>query len=1391
MMYRTTVVLALSVIAWQCGAGAKPAPVVKPAVNEVKTQVPQGQIRAELRNREIAHPALVDFQDLEGWTVAAFDGIEVELERSHEQVLWGQYAAKLTYQEGRPAARFEVRPPHPIPIPGRFTGIDLWVWGTGQQRYYPSELAVWVEDSEGSRHRIKLGGRIGSTWFLMHTTVASPDGSSLNYSTEGSAQPRPIAYPAKLVAAEVFQSRKPPQPHILYLGALSFYEIDCPALDLPPLPDNLHNQPWPTRPETILPSFKGEVRTSIVADGQGYRFEAQGPEETVAYNYVPATGTLSDVTVECGGQRFRPMFEGGICLEGEGKEGLAGKRLPVELVTCRLAREAVTVTWRLQGSGPPVEYSFTFRLWGKSLVVDAASAGTSATEFRFGAADGVEAPKLVQVPYLNASGTDMRVLCTGRLFVFGMLDWYNTDASEPIMQSGILGDQRAAYNGGAIYKKKTDRQRNPLRERAFVTVSSDFHEVLPNIPNPKIDLTDIRRTHLWEFTRGGLPAPDDARRYKSLGMDNLVLSTHSRVWPEGNRFFSQVEADLQVSDQAVIEFSRLLKGLGHTYSLYTDFCDMPPLNPCWDEQYVTLASDGSWAPAWRGTYNPKALYAVRCEARNAPILHEKFGTGAVYCDVHTAVPPWWKVDYDARVSGAGTYRARYEAWAHLVANEARVHGGMCVSEGGAHWMYAGLCDSFGLWRGDGLAVWLRPHLVDFDLLKIHPLSVSVSMCLARAYYAQKPLPQRIREIRSEWFARFHTAVMAFGHVGYLDEWGSASSDDRRRLEGAFKTYYTLAAIQPRYALVPVESISYFDGEKLLSTSDAIRSDAYLRNQIHVTYENDLAFWGNLNLQGKGWSVELNGEQYLLPPGGMLAYQPDELLQYMAIVDGQRVDYVRSPEYRYVDTHDHLLRSVDLTTRGAVAIKSDGERGWWIIPGLSCEDVTLSLASLGVDRQAQFSATAYAPQEHQMGAAEVRVGSGEVTVMPVAAALKYRLTAAAEGGGELQIAPMPAAPEALIGMQIPVTVSVTNTTGQPLRGLVAQCQAAASEVAESMQSAAALEPGQTVQATLAALVPTDTAPGNRCWFKVSVTGQAADRQVTGHAWFDVTAHSVIDVSVAPDSGFVEPGSRQRLAVKLSSNLAEPATASVAWRGPAAMAIERAQQQVELQPGEPATLALEFTAPGDAAVAPLELVVGVLGTEVVVRRWLKTESSEYLVQELWSGDQIAYGQTLRDGREEPLEGIRGQGAFSPSSGGALIDGLGLPGFRSVPPSLGTVHATIPIHLPQAPSELHFRLGFTSATRDGCVFQVQVIDGEEVETVFSQHYADLDKWLPCVADLSKWAGRKVKLKLIADPGPANDRARDVAAWGEPRVIVPGKWLRLNILDSQPGQEGETTAP
>ncbi|MBN1818912.1 MAG: hypothetical protein JW828_16230, partial [Sedimentisphaerales bacterium] len=102
-------------------------------------------------------------------------------------------------------------------------------------------------------------------------------------------------------------------------------------------------------------------------------------------------------------------------------------------------------------------------------------------------------------------------------------------------------------------------------------------------------------------------------------------------------------------------------------------------------------------------------------------------------------------------------------------------------------------------------------------------------------------------------------------------------------------------------------------------------------------------------------------------------------------------------------------------------------------------------------------------------------------------------------------------------------------------------------------------------------------------------------------------------------------------------------------------------------------------------------------------------------------------------------------------------------------GTVFVEYKLKLPE---EKPILLSFANAIRDnnenepasdGVTFRVWV----DQEKVFERH-TDSKVWLPGTADLSRYAGRTILLRLESHPGPKNDTTCDSSYWGEPAITV-----------------------
>jgi hypothetical protein len=94
-----------------------------------------------------------------------------------------------------------------------------------------------------------------------------------------------------------------------------------------------------------------------------------------------------------------------------------------------------------------------------------------------------------------------------------------------------------------------------------------------------------------------------------------------------------------------------------------------------------------------------------------------------------------------------------------------------------------------------------------------------------------------------------------------------------------------------------------------------------------------------------------------------------------------------------------------------------------------------------------------------------------------------------------------------------------------------------------------------------------------------------------------------------------------------------------------------------------------------------------------------------------------------------------------------------------------------------------GIWDSGGDGVVFHIALQDGREIVDVLRQqvdpHHVPSDRrWIPIEVDLSRYAGRPIELMLTTEPSPEGrppDGSYDWALWGEPSVVTPGTFTRL----------------
>ncbi len=314
--------------------------------------------------------------------------------------------------------------------------------------------------------------------------------------------------------------------------------------------------------------------------------------------------------------------------------------------------------------------------------------------------------------------------------------------------------------------------------------------------------------------------------------------------------------------------------------------------------------------------------------------------------------------------------------------------------------------------------------------------------------------------------------------------------------------------------------------------------------------------------------------------------------------------------------------------------------------------------------------------------------------------------------------------------VPEAVSYLLTPTQaPTRPLT--CQRTTAVPGETMVLGPA---GTTVR------IPPDAAVGSQYWH--TLDGQ----------WIDFT----IVPLVVPSFSRTATGYQLQLVSQLPD-----AAGAVVQLGP-----ER--REVDLRAGEPVTLDFAIDPPGDGQVHPLPLTTTV--GELVYQRtwWARTlrglKPLGALPESLETGERLrGQAETTLEGRtmavaqwEERACGNEAKRCLfmhPPYAGGvgyvfALFEPMSVP------------------REPQAALRCLVGKGDGSDSGDGLLFRIAVVDPGGTETIVAEKQWIEHAWTPLEADLSRWGGQQVRIKLITDVGPHDNSSGDWGCWADLRI-------------------------
>ncbi|MCR5381631.1 MAG: hypothetical protein K6G44_11660 [Lentisphaeria bacterium] len=1247
-------------------------------------------------------PALVDFENLDGWTVETENAI-AKFERTREQQLFGKYVGKLTYRyDGKGLPKVIIRPPQPIPVPADYDMIGCWMYGNNW---------AWVTDVSTPRVGVHIlfgvPGQEKEEAVFLKTVDWKEWFLPLRRLTND--QIARLVKPGVTFNGIQITNGKNKADRTLYFDSLTMHKEEFKPLTFKPRPlrgiDMFEGQgtganngpgrlPFPTREDTILPdsAAPGSVNNAK-QDGNAFELTYAGSDGNLVMRYEPKSGRWDDIQMKWNdGAWFQPLFGGGAQFFAWNR-GQAPEK--AELLKAELVGKSIVTTWKYSLGEKNFDATYTMQMKGKTLILDTKSLGGKLGAVAYGGAKGLENPRAFLIPYYDYAAGRPGAVVSGTadkpLFYTAHTDWYRSNASTPWGDSRVA-DGIAYANGGVKYIPKTDGTTNDCFERFFVTVSPKFEETLPNIPNPKSPWKHIAGTHQWRAHGAGNRERDKAYWYNIWrhGMRKCLITDHEVCWRDGGESFTfrTKAAPKKGGDAGMYDYARYMQDtLGFVYGPYNNFTDFAPVNEYWSTDMIARQADNQLQPAWARCYGPKPQYAIEYCAELSPINQKKFHFSTAYCDVHTSVTPWGRCDYDYRVPGAGTFAATFYAYGEIMLHQKAAWNGPVYSEGPHFCFYSGLTDgNYAQDRSYYLPT--DPWLVDFDLRKIHDQECNFGMGNHEMFFKRqwKTVGEEGTDAAVD---RFLAATAAFGHPGFLVNMGHI----RRTMRG----YFMLQQLHSRYTQVSADTIGYVDADgKIYDTSAALANGVYKRSQVVVRYQDGTCVAANGSV--KEWmKTTFNGRDVNLPPQGYAGWTEDGKIDVISAEHaGSRCDYAVTPDYIYIDGRDKAFQRFPLAAASGAGVLRK-------IDDNSCEFIPVNGSECGwgvVFGNAIVEATALDKEMKEIGKAELRHARGLTYVLPVEGAFSYKLML-----GKVKRLPDLTSDVSLVAAG--ETVVVTDYKGEK----------------------------HTVK------IPDDAKKGQRFWFEIN------------KQWIDFTVDELVSVDFNMVDNDVEfTFKAKRSDVKELTATFEGQTKTLALDGNG--------HAIVLFTLPPMTETEMRTSEMVIASGPAKQSV-VFGMNILYKpiaypfNWEKANGKGICFRKGKEQESMAdTGAGANYRADLDCGDVQKAGWFMhpPYRGGV--------GYTFVKYNLTVPKDGDMVFRAAVGKQDGSDLG------DGIWYYIYVKGADGKETKVGEQIVKEHVWKPIEANLAPWKGQEVQLKLVADVGPADNSTGDWSCWGDLRL-------------------------
>ncbi len=617
--------------------------------------------------------------------------------------------------------------------------------------------------------------------------------------------------------------------------------------------------------EPPLPS--GAFTNSVNFDFANSRFDffCTAGSTTLRYRVNAAAGPMLSslsATVD-GSYTFTPSNGGGAgMVSGTTEIYPWSGGVSYRFISADSLRDTLRLSWIMRYAADSIHVRYGLLMRGRTLTLRICTDEARSPSFYLDRCEHAAHPAIVPIPYL----TLCNVLFSGTVFTSMFFDWENTDASCLYAVDGVFSDSSVYYAQNAYYYQNSAGQLRPVNETVYLTVSPELSDVLPGVPNPVSPYRDQSASRIFIdlWTGQFSEAANAVHRCRAAGLRDAWVEVHTWQragydvqYPDvlpANPSLGGTTALLAVRDSAV--------NAGYLFGLHENYVDMYADAPSYSTTALAKNSDGTFKKAWfnpgtlQQSYQIKPSLAAHYMDIWAPQIHSTFTTSASFLDVHSAVNPGDKNDYDAAVTGSGMFRETLRLYRSLGAIMRAYHQGPVSGEGAAHFLDGGYFDDFeaqinsgrswGWWQGSRM-----PVMPDFKLTRMHASTVCHGVGYYERFYSDTTGTQIGRNWSRDSVLEYIATELAYGNAGFVPSvYAAPRWDSIVQLE----TRHVLPA-QKLYCMDSVVSIRYDDNGSLVSASEFIRrhpttfSDcrsADFMSKVQVQYARGTVVWVNRN-----------------------------------------------------------------------------------------------------------------------------------------------------------------------------------------------------------------------------------------------------------------------------------------------------------------------------------------------------------------------------------------------------------------------------------------------------------------------------------------------------------------------------------------------------------------